>query len=135
MPRFTINHVGMAVPSIDAFLAGGSALYGDFARRGAIVNERQRVREMFLSDGRTTIELLEPLGEASPVSGFLKRNPRGGLIHLAFDVDELEPALAELGAGGARVVTDPIPDVAFDERRIAFVVLGGQVIELIERAR
>jgi methylmalonyl-CoA/ethylmalonyl-CoA epimerase len=125
----------MAVPSIDEFLEAGRSVYGGFIRRGPILNERQGVRELFLSDGNTAIELLEPLDGSSPVSGFLRRNPRGGLIHVAFDVDGLEPALAELEASGGRVIADPIPDVAFEERRIAFVLLGGQVIELIERRR
>lgn len=134
MSKFTLNHIGMAVPDIDAFLASSAALYGDWERRGPIVNDRQRVRELFVSDGATTIELLEPMGDESPLNGFLKRNRGGGLIHLAYDVDVLEPAIQELEAAGGRVVVEPIPDIAFDERRIAFVMVGGQIIELIERA-
>lgn len=125
----------MAVPDIDRFLADGAVLYAGWDRRGPIVNLRQRVRELFLTDGRTTIELLEPLGEDSPLNGFLKKNPRGGVVHLAYDVDRLEQGIAELEAAGGRLVVDPVPDIAFEERRIAFLVLGGQIVELIERVQ
>ena len=133
MGRFTLNHIGMAVPSIEKFLTQGRVLYGELERGPLIENARQRVREMFLTDDKTRIELLEPMGQPSPLDAFLARNPHGGLVHVAFDVDGLEPALAELEASGGRTIVAPIPDVAFDERRIAFVMLGGQIVELIER--
>jgi methylmalonyl-CoA/ethylmalonyl-CoA epimerase len=97
-----------------------------------IVNERQKVRELYVTDGTTTVELLEPLGEGSPLRAFLNRNPAGGLIHLAFEVTDLDAAIARVTAAGGRLVVAPLPDVAFNERRIAFVYLGGQVTELVE---
>ena len=100
-----------------------------------IVNERQKVRELFVTDGRTTVELLEPLGEGSPLRAFLNRNPKGGLIHLALEVVDLDAAIARAVAAGGRLVVAPVPDVAFNERRIAFVYLGGQVTELVEFPR
>jgi len=133
MTRFKINHVAMVVPAIGPFLARTASVFGDFAQRGVIDNERQQVREHFLSDGATTIELLEPIGERSPVGSFLQRNPHGGLVHLALDVDQLDAALADLVAAGGKLVKKPVPDVAFGERRIAFVLLAGQLIEVIER--
>jgi len=135
MPSFRINHVAMALPSIAAFLEKTGPLYESFTRGPLIDNPRQSVREQFLSDGNTTLELLEPQGDKSPIAGFLKRNPPGGLIHLAFDVDSLEPAIAALTAAGGKLVTPPTPDVAFDERHIAFVFLAGQIIVLIEKPR
>lgn len=134
MSNFRINHVAMALPDVAGFLDKTRTVYDGFQRGPLITNTRQSVREQFLSDGSTTIELLEPLGDRSPIAGFLKRQPHGGLLHLAFDVDALEPAIAALTAAGGRVVTPPTPDIAFGERRIAFVFLAGQVIELIERA-
>jgi methylmalonyl-CoA/ethylmalonyl-CoA epimerase len=135
MPSFRINHVAMALPSIATFLDKTGPLYETFSRGPLIDNPRQSVREQFLSDGSTTLELLEPLGDKSPISGFLKRTPPGGLIHLAFDVDALEFAIAALTAAGGKLITPPTPDVAFDERRIAFIFLAGQVFELIEKPR
>ena len=130
-----INHVGLAVPDIEAFLRRTVALYGEFSRGPMIVNERQKVRELYMTDGTTTVELLEPLGEVSPLQAFLKRNPTGGLIHLALEVVDLEAAIARVVAAGGRLVIAPVPDVAFGERRIAFVYLGGQITELIELPR
>jgi methylmalonyl-CoA/ethylmalonyl-CoA epimerase len=130
-----INHVGLAVPDIEAFLRKTTSLYEGFSRGPTIVNERQRVRELFMTDGATTVELLEPLGEGSPLRAFLNRNPAGGLIHLALEVTDLDAAIAQVTAAGGRLVVAPVPDVAFNERRIAFVYLGGQVTELIELPR
>jgi methylmalonyl-CoA/ethylmalonyl-CoA epimerase len=130
-----INHVGLAVPDIETFLRKTTPLYEGFGRGPMIVNERQKVRELFLTDGATTVELLEPLGEGSPLRAFLNRNPAGGLIHLALEVTDLDAAIARVTAAGGRLVIAPVPDVAFQERRIAFVYLGGQVTELIELSR
>jgi methylmalonyl-CoA/ethylmalonyl-CoA epimerase len=130
-----INHIGLAVPDIEAFLRKTTPLYEGFSRGAVIVNERQKVRELFLTDGATTVELLEPLGEGSPLRAFLDRNPRGGLIHLALEVVDLDAAIARVIAAGGRLIVAPVPDVAFNERRIAFVYLGGQVTELIELPR
>jgi methylmalonyl-CoA/ethylmalonyl-CoA epimerase len=131
----TINHVGLAVPDIEAFLRKTAPLYGGFSRGPMIVNERQKVRELYMTDGATTVELLEPLGEGSPLQAFLKRNPTGGLVHLALEVTDLDAAIAQVTAAKGRLVVVPVPDVAFNERRIAFVYLGGQVTELIELPR
>ena len=130
-----INHVGLAVPDIEAFLRKTTPLYEGFSRGPMIVNKRQKVRELFMTDGATTVELLEPLGEGSPLQAFLKRNPTGGLIHLALEVADLDAAIARVTAAGGRLVVVPVPDVGFNERRIAFVYLGGQVTELIELPR
>ena len=129
---FTINHVAFAVPSIAKFVESQGVLYRDFERGEIIENESQRVNEMFLSDGKTRIELLEPKGADSPIDGFLRRNRNGGLVHLALDVDDLEAALEDVRASGGRVVVDPTPDPAFTGR-IAFVYIGGILTELIER--
>ena len=127
-----INHVGLAVPNIEVFLEKSGPLFEGFACGPTIVNSRQRVREKFISDGVTTLEFLEPLGEISPLQGFLKKNPAGGLIHLALDVVDLDASIARVVAAGGRLVVGPVPDVAFNERRIAFVYLGGQITELID---
>ena len=130
-----INHLALAVPDIEAFLRKSAPLYEEFSRGPMIVNERQKVREVFMTDGATTVELLEPLGGGSPLQAFLNRNPNGGLIHLALEVTDLEAAIASVTAAGGRLVVAPVPDVAFNERRIAFVYLGGQVTELVEIPR
>ena len=129
-----INHVGVAVPSIARFLETQDVLYGGLDAGSIIENERQRVNEVFLSDGRTVVELLEPRAASSPLDSFLQRNRGGGPIHLALDVVDLDAALTAVRAAGGRVIVEPTPDVAFASRRIAFVYLGGIVTELIETA-
>jgi methylmalonyl-CoA/ethylmalonyl-CoA epimerase len=130
-----INHVGLAVPDIEAFLRKTTLLYEGFSRGPMIVNERQKVRQLFVTDGATSVELLEPFRENSPLQAFLNRNPAGGLIHLAFEVIDLDATIARMTATGGRLVVAPVPDVAFHERRIAFVYYGGQINELIELPR
>jgi methylmalonyl-CoA/ethylmalonyl-CoA epimerase len=132
MKNIKVNHIGMVVPNIEAFLEGNAILYGAFRQSALIVNTVQQVKEMFISDGRVVIELLEPIGEGSPISGFLRRNRYGGLIHVGFNVSDLDSALLGIEAAGGKVIVSPVADPGFDGRRIAFVVLNGQVTELIE---
>ena len=129
-----VNHVAMVVPGINEFLKANDAIYGGLSRGPLIVNEVQDVREQFITDGKVVIELLEPISDASPVRAFLKRNRWGGLVHLAFDVQHLETALQQVIQAGGKVVVEPVPDIAFAQRRIAFVMLNGILTELIESA-
>jgi methylmalonyl-CoA/ethylmalonyl-CoA epimerase len=129
----SINHIGLAVPNIADFLRRHDVLYGGFDRGPLIENVRQRVRELNISDGQTTLELLEPAGDESPIAGFLTANPRGGLIHVAMEVDDLDAMLDEVKRAGGRILAGPMPDIAFGERRIAFVLLDRHVTELVER--
>jgi len=86
------------VPSIEAFLHKTIPLYGELTRGPMIVNERQQVRELCLTDGATTVELLEPLAESSPLRSFLRRNRSGGLVHLALEVVDLDATIARVTA-------------------------------------
>src|SRR5262249_62091523 len=74
--RFVLNHIGMAVPSIERFLVAMGALYGGFSRGPLIENSRQRVREMFLTGERTTIQVLEPVGQPLPWAAFVSGQPQ-----------------------------------------------------------
>jgi methylmalonyl-CoA/ethylmalonyl-CoA epimerase len=130
---YTINHVGLAVPNVADYLAKMEPLYAGYSRSRVIENHVQHVREVFLSDGRTTIELLEPMGETSPLDGFLRKNPMGGLVHLCFDCDNVTDAIKELMSAGARLINEPTPDEAFDGRPIAFLFMAGQLLELVQR--
>src|SRR5882672_1733809 len=98
-----INHIGFAVPSIAEFLQRNQVLYGRFSAGALIANATQRVNEMFITDGNTVLELLEPAGPTSPILGVLKRNPAGSLLHVALDVDDLESALSSVEKAGGRV--------------------------------
>ena len=96
----TINHVGVAVPSITDFLKMNRVLYSRFSQGPIITNTTQRVNEMFITDGTTVLELFEPANESSPIAGVFRRNRGGRLVHLAFDVDDLDSRLGEIEEAG-----------------------------------
>lgn len=127
-----INHVGIAVKSIEATLP----LYRDtlgMAFEGTEEVAEQKVRVAFLSVGESRIELLEPTAEDSPVAKFLEKNGEG-IHHLAYQVENLERVLAELLAKGVRLI-DETPRKGAHGTRIAFLhpkSTGGVLTELCE---
>ena len=103
-----LNHIAIAVPD----LAAASAKYRDLL--GAHVGQPQALPEhgvtvVFIDTGNTKVELLEPLGDTSPISAFLAKNPAGGMHHICFEVPDLASAAATLTAGGARILGDGTP--------------------------
>jgi methylmalonyl-CoA/ethylmalonyl-CoA epimerase len=103
-----LNHVAIAVPDLRA----ASAVYLQVL--GAQVSAPQKLPEhgvsvVFVELPNTRIELLEPLGEASPIALFLERNPTGGMHHLCYEVDDIGSARDRLRAEGARVLGDGEP--------------------------
>lgn len=131
---YAINHIGLAVPSIGDFLAKNALIYADLKMVRTLENETQGVREAFFTDGRTLIELLEPLNATSPLAGFLRQHPTGGLVHICYDCDDIKVSIKELQEHcNAKLVSGPTPDVAFDGRPIAFLFIAGQLIELVQR--
>ncbi len=101
-----LNHVAIAVPDI----AAASALYA--GALGADVAPPQDepahgVRVVFITLANTKIELLTPLGENSPIAGFLEKNPAGGIHHICYEVVDIHEARAKLVAEGARVLGEP----------------------------
>ena len=100
-----LNHVALAVPD----LAAASAKYR--ATLGATLSAPQALPEhgvtvVFVDVGNAKIELLEPLGEKSPIAAFLERNPAGGIHHLCYEVADIRSARDRLQAAGARVLGD-----------------------------
>ena len=104
-----LNHVGIAVPSIEAAKATYRDLYGVPA--SAITETRelpaQGVRFAFVNLANSQIELIEPLGEDSPIVKFLERNPHGGQHHVCFEVAEIYAARDEMVKKGATVLNEP----------------------------
>ena len=83
-----LNHVAIAVPD----LAAGVSVYENTL--GAKVSAPQPepdhgVTVVFVDLGNTKVELLEPLGEGSPIAGFLEKNPSGGIHHICYEVDDI----------------------------------------------
>jgi methylmalonyl-CoA/ethylmalonyl-CoA epimerase len=100
-----------------------------------VVDPIQEVSVAFLSDGRPgtgQIELVEPVGEESPVRALAQRG--GGLHHVCYEVDDLEEQLDRARRTHAVVVRPPQPAAAFQGRRIAWVMTrSGLLIEYLER--
>jgi methylmalonyl-CoA/ethylmalonyl-CoA epimerase len=101
-----LNHVGVAVPDIEAAIAFWREAMGATVVTEPFDMPQQGVRVCFVDtpDLGTQIELLAPLSETSPVSAFLAKNPLGGQHHLAFEVPDIEAARAEFEAQGKRVL-------------------------------
>ena len=115
-----LNHVAIAVPD----LAAGAAVYRDLL--GAHVSEPQPepdhgVTVVFVELGNTKIELLEPLGESSPIAKFLAANPSGGIHHICYEVDDIRAARDRLTAEGARVLGDGEPKIGAHGKPVLFL--------------
>ncbi|MGA0395223.1 MAG: VOC family protein, partial [Rhodospirillales bacterium] len=85
--------------------------------------------------GNTKIELLEALGEKSPIANFIERNPDGGIHHLCYEVDNIMDARDQLKADGARILGDGEPRVGAHGKKILFLHpkdFYGTLIELEE---
>jgi len=104
-----LNHVGVAVPSIDAAKATYRDLYGvtEDAMTEARALPEQGVRFAFVNLPNSQIELIEPLGDASPIRAFLERHPQGGQHHVCFEVADIYAARDEMVVRGARVLSEP----------------------------
>jgi methylmalonyl-CoA/ethylmalonyl-CoA epimerase len=115
-----LNHVAIAVPD----LASASAVYRD--KLGASVSAPQALPEhgvtvVFIDVGNTKIELLEPLGEASPIAAFLAKNPSGGMHHVCYEVADILAARDSLRAAGARVLGDGQPRTGAHGKPVLFL--------------
>jgi len=129
-----LNHVAIAVPDLDR----ATALYRDTL--GAVVSAPQPLPEhgvtvVFITLPNTKIELLEPLGEGSPIRAYLDRNPDGGMHHICYEVDDILAARDRLSAEGARILGDGEPRVGAHGKPVLFLHpkdFNGTLIELEE---
>jgi len=100
-----INHIAIVVPDLD----GAAAHWRDML--GAVVSAPKTIAEhgvrvAFVHSANGQVELMEPYGENSPIAGFLKRYPKGGMHHICYEVSSIDDARAHLEAKGARVLGD-----------------------------
>ncbi|MEZ5994488.1 MAG: methylmalonyl-CoA epimerase [Hyphomonadaceae bacterium] len=104
-----LNHVGIAVPSIEDAKRTYRDLYGVPESEMTQTRElaAQGVRFAFVNVANSQIELIEPLGADSPIINFLERNPRGGQHHVCFEVADIYVARDEVVAKGATVLNEP----------------------------
>ena len=129
-----INHIAIVVPDLDA------AVKSWVSRLGADVSAPQKLPEhgvtvVFIDTGNSKVELLEPLGDDSPIARYLERNPDGGMHHMCFEVDDIIAARDQLIAEGARVLGDGEPKTGAHGKPVLFLHpkdFNGTLIELEE---
>jgi methylmalonyl-CoA/ethylmalonyl-CoA epimerase len=102
-----LNHVGVATPSIDASVAYYRDVMGAETIGHAFDMPSQGVRVCFVDAPNFQVELIEPLGESSPIHGFLAKNPAGGQHHMCYEVPDILEAKAWFQGKGARVLGEP----------------------------
>ena len=128
-----LNHVGVATPSIEDSVALYRELLGASAIHDPFDLPAQGVRVCFVDTPNSQIELIEPLGEDSPLHAFLARNPAGGQHHICFEVPDIHEAKAEMEAKGARVLGEP--RIGAHGTPVIFIhpkSMGGMLVELME---
>jgi methylmalonyl-CoA/ethylmalonyl-CoA epimerase len=127
-----LNHVAIAVRDI----AKASATYRDVLGAdvsAAVPLPEHGVTTVFITLPNTKIELLEPLGDASPLAKFLERNTDGGMHHVCYEVDDIRAARDQLKAGGARVLGDGEPKIGAHGKPVLFLHpkdFNGTLVEL-----
>jgi methylmalonyl-CoA/ethylmalonyl-CoA epimerase len=115
-----LNHVAIAVRDI----AAAAAVYRDTLGAtvsAAVPQEEHGVTTVFVTLPNTKIELLEPLGAASPIAKFLERNPDGGIHHVCYEVDDIISARDRLKAEGARVLGNGEPRIGAHGKPVLFL--------------
>jgi methylmalonyl-CoA/ethylmalonyl-CoA epimerase len=129
-----LNHVAIVVPD----LAAAAEIYRQIlgAKVSDMVDQPEHgVTTVFIELPNTKIELLGELGENSPIAGFLKRNPNGGIHHLCYEVPDIKEARDRLLAGGARVLGDGEPKIGAHGKPVLFLHpkdFCGTLVELEE---
>jgi methylmalonyl-CoA/ethylmalonyl-CoA epimerase len=129
-----LNHIAIAVPNLEK-----AALTWEIAL-GASVSSPQALPEhgvtlVFIESPNSKVELLEPLGENSPIKKFLEKNPNGGIHHICYEVKNLISASEKLKSAGARILGDGSPKIGAHGNPVLFLNpsdFSGTLIELEE---
>jgi methylmalonyl-CoA/ethylmalonyl-CoA epimerase len=130
-----LNHVGVATPSIEDSVR----LYRDMLGATSIGEKfalpEQGVWVCFVNLPNSQIELIEPYGDASPLKGFLEKNPKGGQHHVCFEVMDILAARDDMRAKGAAILGTGEPRIGAHGVPVIFVHpkdMGGVLVELME---
>ncbi len=115
-----LNHVAIVVPNLSA----AATLYQDTL--GATISSpvalpEHGVTTIFVELSNTKIELLEPLGDTSPIAKFLEKNPTGGMHHLCYEVEDILAARDKLTAAGARILGNGEPKNGAHNKPVLFL--------------
>jgi methylmalonyl-CoA/ethylmalonyl-CoA epimerase len=132
---FAFHHLGVAVKSIAKAIPIYKDLFGYELISGPFDDPLQRVSVCFLgrqAAGEIVIELIAPLGNDTPIDRVIAKG--GGAYHTCYDVENLDAAVETLRSKKCILVGEPVPAVAFANRRIAWLFTPtNQLVELVER--
>ncbi|MBV9754146.1 MAG: methylmalonyl-CoA epimerase, partial [Hyphomicrobiales bacterium] len=127
-------HVAIVVPDLSAAARNYREVLGAAVSAPQALPEHG-VTVVFVELANTKIELLAPLGEASPIAKFLSRNPDGGMHHLCYEVEDIRNARDRMRASGARVLGDGEPRIGAHGKPVLFLSpkdFSGVLLELEE---
>ena len=127
-----LNHVAIAVPDLSAASEQYRSVLGADVSDPLDLPEHG-VTTVFVNLPNSKIELLHPLGNQSPIAGFLKRNPAGGVHHLCYEVTDIKAVQNQLVAAGMRVLGDGSPKIGAHGKPVLFLHpkdFNGTLIEL-----
>ena len=115
-----LNHIAIAVPDLES----ASKIYRDTL--GANVSEpvpmpEHGVTTVFIELPNTNIELLEPLGDDSPIQNYLLKNPKGGMHHICYEVDDIYASRDKLIADGATILGSGEPSIGAHDKPVLFL--------------
>lgn len=131
-----IEHIGIAVSKLEEVIPYYEQILGTKCYSIEEVAD-QKVRTAFFKVGQTKIELLEPTCPESTIAKWLEKNPRGGVHHIAFNVDDVQAALTECEANGIQLI-DKTPRKGAENLSIGFLhpkSTHGVLTELCEQPK
>ena len=130
-----LNHIGVVTPSIEASVALYRDMLGAASAGEPFDLPALGVRVCFIDLPNAQIELIEPLGDDSPIHGFLAKNPKGGQHHVCFEVEDILVARDAMRAKGATLLGTGEPRIGAHGTPILFLHpkdMGGVLVELME---
>ena len=127
-----INHVAIAVPDLHAASQQYRQAFNANVSQPTALPEHG-VTVVFITFENTKVELLEPLGDNSPIDKFLTKNPAGGVHHICYEVDNIEQACQQLGQAGTRILGGSKPKIGAHGLPVVFIHpsdFNGVLVEL-----
>jgi len=128
-----INHIGIVVKNINESSEYYQIFFQYSVSSEIFFDPIQKVIIQFLhsKNNKATIELIEPADDDSPVANTLGKG--GGLNHLCYEVGDIEKTITEFKSKGCRLISGPVPAVAFNNKRVAFLYTRQrELIEFVE---
>lgn len=115
-----VNHIALVVPNLAEAAAKYRSVLGASVTAPDALPEHG-VSVVFVTLENTKVELLEPLGEGSPIAAFLAKNPAGGMHHICYEVEDIIAARDSLAAAGGRVLGDGQPKIGAHGKPVLFL--------------